>query len=106
MLRGSVIIGNRCAACGHVQLESFAVCPVCLGHEQTRDDLGSDATLYSFSILHTGSASQGLGYADLPCGARTLVALEAPFDRYACDARVTLRQEADRIIASLGTSHA
>lgn len=99
-------MGSQCSSCGHVQLEAFACCPSCLIGEESRVDFGTSARLYSFSVLRTGPVPQGLGYADLPNGARTFVVLEPPFDPYACDMAVTLEQRADVIVARPVTAHA
>lgn len=100
------ILGFRCSSCAHVQVESFVVCPICLGRDQSSEALDPRATLYSFTVLRTGSESEGLGYADLASGARTLVTLEAPFDRYACDAPVILEQWAKLTLAKPGNGYA
>jgi len=88
---GGALMFACCRACGHGQADAFEKCPVCLADGCDQQPLQGKGTLYSFTTLHTLAEPYALGYADLPEGIRLLVRLPPPFERFGCDAPITLK---------------
>jgi uncharacterized OB-fold protein len=56
-LKNGKFVTTKCTKCGHVSFPPQADCPKCMGNEFTWVDLGSDATLVTFTYVQITPAS-------------------------------------------------
>ncbi len=75
-----VLVGSHCLSCDTQMIPPAPICPACGSEEIERRDQPRDGRLYSYSVLHVGSARWrrplALGYVDLDNGARVFTHLE------------------------------
>ncbi|HWM82263.1 MAG TPA: OB-fold domain-containing protein [Pseudolabrys sp.] len=88
------LIGGRCRACQALSFPRAAVCTDCLSEDIEAVDLGTEGTLYSYSVVHQAPKGwrvpYAVGYVDLPGDVRVFAHLDAPHDALAIDMKMTL----------------
>jgi uncharacterized OB-fold protein len=93
---GPYLCGARCKSCGHVALETRAVCPSCWAAAEAAEEvpIGREGTLYTFTVIHqvpTGfQAPMAVGYVDLAEGVRVFAHLDRSPETLTIGGRVSL----------------
>jgi len=89
-----VLIGGCCGGCGARSFPRALVCTECMSEDIEPVALGTEGTLYSYSVVH--QAPKGwrvpyvVGYVDLPDNVRVFAHLDADPKTLAIDMPVTL----------------
>jgi uncharacterized OB-fold protein len=82
---GTVLLANKCTACGKVHFPKAQLCLTCL-HKQLEDmALNRRGKLFSYTVVHMPSSHfqppYAVGYVDLPEGVRVFSQLEITEDK-------------------------
>jgi uncharacterized OB-fold protein len=89
------LVGVECNRCRQRAFPPAKLCSNCLSEDLRPVELGSEGTLYSYSVVHAAprgwSAPYVIGYVDLPDGVRVFGHVAARPEELRMDAKVRLR---------------